>query len=141
MTASSCAKIDQIRITSGKLEELSPAGLRSMNAVIAVGIDNPSMKFRVSGLSGTIYYDGKALAEYSGDPITIERKSSGTHFIPLTATLADGVSILSIMSLGKNFDMSRITLDATAKVKAKGITKKIERKNIPLERLAGAIGL
>ena len=62
LTLSSCAslkKVKDINITSVGVESYSFSGLRSINAVLAIGIDNPTFAFRVTRLNGILKYKGE----------------------------------------------------------------------------------
>ena len=56
------SKIKDIKVTSCGVENYSLKGLRSLDAVLAIGIDNPAMAFTVTGLSGILKYMGEEVA-------------------------------------------------------------------------------
>ena len=56
---SGLSKVKDIKVTSCGLESYSLKGLRSIDAVLAVGIDNPTFAFKVMDVSGTVKYNGE----------------------------------------------------------------------------------
>ena len=62
---SSLRKVKDIKVTSCGLESYSMQGLRSLSAVLALGIDNPAMSFTVTSLDGVIKYNGEDFATYT----------------------------------------------------------------------------
>ena len=55
----SLAKVKEIKVTSCGVESYSMKGLRSLDAVLAIGIDNPAMEFTVNELDGILKYHGE----------------------------------------------------------------------------------
>ena len=99
LIACGCGKFNDIRITSAKLVSLTPSGLRAVDAVMEVGVDNPAMTFTVAYARGTVYYAGKPLMDYSAQPVTVKRRSSEVYEVNARGTLAGGVSVLSILGM------------------------------------------
>ncbi|MGM9738572.1 MAG: hypothetical protein ACI3ZT_09215 [Candidatus Cryptobacteroides sp.] len=139
---SGCGKIGDIRITSARLVQITPSGLRGVKAIVEAGVDNPSMTFTVSDISGTVYYKGARYVDFeAAEPIVVKKKTSGLHTVEVNGRVSDGVSLLSVLSLARNFDMNQASVDIEASVKAKGMKKKISLKQVPLNKLAGKIKL
>lgn len=139
---SGCGKIEDIRITSVRLVQITPSGLRGVKAIVEAGVDNPSMTFTVSDISGTVYYKGARYVDFeAAEPIVVKKKTSELHTVEVDGRVSDGVSLLSVLSLARNFDMNQVSVDIEASVKAKGIKKKISLKQVPLNKLAGKIKL
>ncbi|MGN1231957.1 MAG: LEA type 2 family protein [Candidatus Cryptobacteroides sp.] len=139
MIVCGCGKFNDIRITSAKLVSLTPSGLRAVNAVLEVGVDNPAMAFTVAYARGTVYYAGQPLLDYSAQPVTVKRRSSEVYEVNARGTLADGVSVLYILGLAGNIDLNRITVDIDATLKAGGRKKKISLGNVPVARIKKAV--
>lgn len=131
----SCGKIHEISVNSYDIVSVTPSGFRSVDAVIAVGIHNPAFAFKVSDIHGTVYHNGSALADFEADPVDVHRKSDDVYQITGRARLAKGVSVLSLLSLIQDMNPEDYSLDASAKVKAKGFTKTISRTGVPVSRL------
>ena len=66
-SCSGISKIKDIKVTSCGVESYSLKGLRSIDAVLAIGIDNPAMAFTVTDLSGILKYNGEDVAFYTAD--------------------------------------------------------------------------
>ncbi len=134
---SGLSKVKDIKVTSCGLESYSLKGLRSVDAVLAVGIDNPTFAFKVMDVSGTVKYNGEDFATYTADTVSVEKKCSKVYDLPCSATLSDGVSLKQLMQIAKKGDLEGFTTDVTATVKLKsGAGKTFKFKNIDLNKLA-----
>ena len=134
---SGLSKVKDIKVTSCGLESYSLKGLRSVYAVLAVGIDNPTFAFKVMDVSGTVKYNGEDFATYTSDTVSVEKKCSKVYDLPCSATLSDGVSLKQLMQIAKKGNLEGFTTDVTATVKLKsGAGKTFKFKNIDLNELA-----
>ncbi|MGM9741723.1 MAG: LEA type 2 family protein [Candidatus Cryptobacteroides sp.] len=138
MMAAGCGKMNEIRPTSFKLTEITPRGLRGIKAGALIGVYNPSSTFTLTDISGSIYYKGTRYADFTADPVTVKKKSSGEYDVRVEARLADGVSLLEALSIANNYrkiDKSQVKFDVDARVKAKGMKKKIQLRQVALDRI------
>lgn len=134
---SGLSKVKDIKVTSCGLESYSLKGLRSVDAVLAVGIDNPTFAFKVMDVSGTVKYNGEDFATYTADTVSVEKKCSKVYDLPCSATLSDGVSLKQLMQIAKKGNLEGFTTDVTATVKLRsGAGKTFKFKNIDLNELA-----
>lgn len=134
---SGLSKVKDIKVTSCGLESYSLKGLRSVDAVLAVGIDNPTFAFKVMDVSGTVKYNGEDFATYTADTVSVEKKCSKVYDLPCSATLSDGVSLKQLMQIAKKGSLEGFTTDVTATVKLKsGAGKTFKFRNIDLNELA-----
>ena len=134
---SGLSKVKDIKVTSCGLESYSLKGLRSVDAVLAVGIDNPTFAFKVMDVSGTVKNNGEDFATYTADTVSVEKKCSKVYDLPCSATLSDGVSLKQLMQIAKKGNLEGFTTDVTATVKLKsGAGKTFKFKNIDLNELA-----
>ena len=134
---SGLSKVKDIKVTSCGLESYSLKGLRSVDAVLAVGIDNPTFAFKVMDVSGTVKYNGEDFATYTADTVSVEKKCSKVYDLPCSATLSDGVSLKQLMQIANKGSLEGFTTDVTATVKLKsGAGKTFKFKNIDLNELA-----
>ena len=134
---SGLSKVKDIKVTSCGLGSYSLKGLRSIDAVLAVGIDNPALAFNVTDVSGIVKYNGEDFATYTADSISVEKKCSKVYDLPCTATLSDGVSLMRLMQIAKKGNLEGFTTDVTATVKLKsGAGKTFRFKNIDLNKLS-----
>ena len=133
----SLSKVKDIKITSCAVESYSMKGLRSINAVLALGIDNPAMDFTVTELNGILKYHGEDFAFYSGDTLQVEGKCSKVYDLPCSATLNEGIGLLQAMQIAGKGSLEGFTTDIDAKVKIKkGPRKTIRFKDLDLQKLA-----
>lgn len=138
LIACGCGKFNDIRITSAKLASVTPSGLRAVDAVMEVGVDNPAITFTVVYARGTVYYAGQPLLDYSAQPVTVKGRTSGVYEVNARGTLADGVSVLQVLGIARNIDMDRITVDIYATLKAGGRKKDISLEKVPLAKIREA---
>ena len=88
LLSAGCSKVKDIRLTSFGIESFSPRGLRSADAVLAVGIDNPSFSFTVTDLTGTVKYKGEAMGTFTADTVSVDRKCVKVYDVPCKAVLS-----------------------------------------------------
>lgn len=101
LAAASCSisKVKDIRINSFDVKYITPTSARSLDAVLLVGIHNPAMSIVVSGMEGTIKYGGREIAVVQAGTIPLEKKSDKVYEVPCTASLVDGVSLLTLFPI------------------------------------------
>ena len=101
MAAVSCgvAKVKDIKVNSFDVKYITPTSARSLDAVLLVGIHNPATNIVISGLEGTVKYGGREIAVVQAGTIPLEKKSDKVYEIPCTASLVDGVSLLSLFPI------------------------------------------
>ncbi len=129
-------KVKDIKVTSCGLESYSLKGLRSIDAVLAVGIDNPTFAFKVMNVSGTVKYNGEDFATYTADTISVDKKCSRVYDLPCTATLNDGISLMKLMQIVRKGNLEGFTTDVTATVKLKsGAGTTLRFKDIDLNEM------
>lgn len=130
-----CGNVSDIAVTSCELDSLTPRGFRSVDAVLLVGVHNPAMQMTVEDIEGTLYMDGKSLATYVADPVTVLRHSDDVLSVKCSATLDGKVSLLEFLDAAAKFDPARFTADVHAKVRLrKGVSKSIVKKGVPISK-------
>ena len=109
--ASSCgvSKVKDIKLTSVDFKYITPTSSRSLDAVLLLGIDNPAPAINISALEGTVMYAGKPIATVKAGDVPLQKKSSMVYEVPCTATLVDGVSLLSLLPLMAGGSMQNVT--------------------------------
>ncbi len=133
---SGISRIKDIKVTSCGLESYSLRGLRSVDAVLAIGIDNPSFGFMVTDLSGIVKYNGEDVASYTADSIRIDPRCTKVYDLPCTATLGEGISLLQVMRIAGKGSLEGLTTDVEAKVRLKnGIGKTFTFKDLDLKEM------
>ena len=130
-------KVRDIRVTSCGVESYSMKGLRSVNAVLALGIDNPAMAFRITELNGILKYKGEDFAFYTADTVSVDAKCCKVYDLPCTATLKEGISLLHFMQIAGKGSLEGFTTDVEAKVKLRnGAGKTLRFKDLDLQKMA-----
>ena len=136
---SGCAslkKVKDISITSVGVESYSFSGLRSVKAVLAVGIDNPTFAFKVTELNGILKYKGEDIAFYSADTLSVDKKCVKVYDLPCSATLSEGVNLMKAMQIARNGTLDGFTTDVEAKVKLKsGAGTTLRFKDLDLKKM------
>ena len=107
----SMSKVKDITVTSVDFKYIAPTSSRSLDAVLLIGISNPAGTFSVSDLSGTVKYADRPLVNVEGGEILLEKKSEKVYEYPCSASLVDGVSLLSLLPLLSQGNPDRLTAD------------------------------
>ena len=93
------ARVKDLDVSSVGLKYIVPTSSRSVDAVLLLGIDNPSsLPLKLHNLEGTVRMGSKVLGYVTAGEVEIQKRSDMVYEIPCTATLADGVSILEVVS-------------------------------------------
>lgn len=140
LTFQGCAslkKVKDINITSIGVESYSLSGLRAIDVVLAVGIDNPTFAFKVTGLNGILKYKGEDFAFYSADTLKVDKKCVKVYDLPCSATLSEGVSLMRAMRIAQEGSLKGFTTDVEAKVKLRnGAGTTLKFKDLDLQKMA-----
>ena len=142
--ACSCCNIRNIRVTSCNVASISPNGLRSVDARLRVGVHNPAMTFTVSDIIGYIHDGNGVIANFTGGPVTVLRKTDAVYELPCSLTLDGRMSIFDALGALKTMDMSAYFIDITAVVTtAGGVSKVYKYNDLPLMEILrdGNIGI
>lgn len=130
-------KVKDIKITSVGVESYSFSGLRSINAVLALGIDNPTFAFTVTDLSGVLKYKGEDFATYSADTINVDKKCVKVYDLACSATLSQSVTLMQALQIAKNSSLEGFTTDVEAKVKLRnGAGTTLRFKDLDLQQMS-----
>jgi len=129
-------KAHDIEITSVDVKSISPNGLKSIDGVLLVVVDNPTLAFSIKTIEGTVYKDGNIFATYSGGPISVKRKSNDVYELPCTVNIDPSVSIFNLLKLATSMDFEGFTTDVAAKVVLKsGLAKTLTYKDMKINEL------
>lgn len=110
----SCSKTyKDIELKDVKVEKLKVSSLRSLDATLAVAIDNPAVqRFRAENLTGTVYQKGVKVASFSSaDAIQLEPKSVSENRIKVRLLLENPSAVLSYLADRKKVDLADFTVD------------------------------
>ena len=137
LLAGSIEKVKDIKVTSVGVESYSFSGLRTINAVLALGIDNPTFAFKVTDLNGILKYKGEDFAFFTADTIKVDKKCSKVYDLPCSATLSEGVSLRKALQIAQGNSLEGFTTDLEAKVKLKsGAGTTLKFKDLDLKQMA-----
>lgn len=124
LTVSGCgiAKIRELRVTSVGVKYLVPTSSRSMDAVLLLGLDNPSINFTVEDVRGTVRYYEREMVHFTAGELPVQARSVQVYELPCTAVLADKVSLLDLLAMAARRSMEGMTVDVKLRVKLKNGT-------------------
>jgi len=133
---SGCAnKFKQIKITSAAIESVSPAGLKTFDAVVALGIDNPAPAFNIMNLRADVKKDTLAMIHLSGENIAVAGRREQVYKVPVKAQIDSSVTLLQLAIMARNFKPADYTVDISARAVVGGIGKNLSYTGIPLATL------
>ena len=127
-------KLKEIRATSWSLESVSLRGLRSLQANLALELENPSMKVTLKDIKGVIYYEGEPFINYTMDPLTLAAKCTQIYHCTCILELDQSKSLMDVLTTLPNLSTEKMTTDISARAKVKGISKSFAFKNVPVKR-------
>jgi hypothetical protein len=131
-----CNKFKEIDVTSCEVASLTPKGFRSVDAVLAVGVHNPTVSFTLSDVTGSIRNGELTIATFTGGPVTVAKKCDDVYELPCTLMLEEGLSLFEIINLIKTMNFGGYTIDVSGEVSlANGLKKKLKYTDIPLDSL------
>lgn len=131
-----CQKLKDIKVTSVKVESLQMKGFRGADIVLAVGVDNPSVKVSVSEIEGSLKHSGKVIGRLAMSPFILKARTKDVYRLEAELSIAEGVGLKELMVLANPSSLNECTVDISAKAKAGGSGRRpVEVKNIPLKEL------
>ena len=132
---SSCGgmnKVRNLRFTSFRIVSFSPRGLRSADAVLKIGISNPSDDLIVRDLEGVVRKNGTPLARLTGEDVLINGPKIADYTLPCVLALENGVSVVKLIGIIGEGDFSAYTADVTFRLTSGGTTRKVKIKKLKL---------
>lgn len=114
------AKIKDLSVTSLGVKYLVPTSARSMDAVLLLGLDNPSISFTVQDVSGVVKHYDRELVHFTAGELPVQARSAQVYELPCTAVLADKVSLLDLLAIAARRSMEGMTADVKLRVSLKG---------------------
>lgn len=138
--ASSCAisRIKDIALVSTGVKYVVPTSTRSMDAMLLLEVDNPSVNFNVSDVTGTLRHGDRELAHFVSGQTGIQGKSHQVYELPCTITLADGVSLLDVLVYASRRNaLQGLKMDVNLRATLKnGLHKVLEYPDIDLSQFS-----
>jgi len=122
MAVSGCGvtKIKDLQVTSVGVKYLVPTSSRSMDAVLLLGLDNPSISFTVTDVTGVVKYYDREMVHFTAGELPVQAKSVQVYELPCTALLANDVSLLDMLAIAAKRSMDGMTVDVKLRVSLKG---------------------
>ena len=122
LSVSGCAvtKIREIRITSVGVKYIVPTSSRSLDAVLLLGIDNPSISFTAQDVSGVVKQYGRELGRFTAGQLPIQGKSVQVYELPCTVALSEKVSLLDLLAIAARRSLEGMTVDVKLRVSLRG---------------------
>ncbi len=139
MCLSSCGgikKLEDIEITSAKIEKFSPKGFKAADIGFEIGIDNPGTQVTLSEIFCDVKLSGKVVVKVAVDPVVLQARTEETYSISANMTMQDEASVFDLGKLLLMAASDGLTADLRAKVKIKGgISKNLVYNDLPLKEL------
>ena len=137
----SCGKSFQdIKVTSCDLESLSPRGLSAIDAVVNVGVDNPTVQVTLTNLAAVVKMDGVPCLHVTADDLTLAPKSEQVYSLLLHGALDELFNPLQLLTLLAEPNLDALTLDVSFRGKLRsGLGKDFEYTDIALKDLLSKI--
>ena len=131
-----CKKVKDIRVTSVKLEAISPEGLKGLNVFLAVGIDNPAFQIGLEDIHGTLKHSGKVLGRMTMDPIVVQARSAEIYHVKAFLSIGEDATLRDLIMLTDMEKLMECMIDVSAIPRLRsGLGAPITIKNIPLKKL------
>ena len=92
-------KLQDIRLTSAAIGNISPSGLRGMKLDIVVGVDNPGTEVSFSDISCSLKHSGKVLGKLAVDRSLFMREQRRT----IVCILMSSLEMMSLCLISGNF--------------------------------------
>ncbi|MBQ9660148.1 MAG: hypothetical protein IJV37_02640 [Bacteroidales bacterium] len=130
-------RLQDVRVTSARLVQVTPEGLTSLSALVELGVHNPSVTFEVSALEGLARFKGQDVLTLHSEPFSVAARSDELYSIPLRGRIVDGFNPLQLIRLlGDGLDRDDVTVSLRGRVTLRsGVGKNIELEDIPLRVL------
>ena len=121
MAVSGCgiAKIKDLSVTSVGVKYLVPTSSRSMDAVLLLGLDNPSIDFTVRDVQGVVKFYDREMVHFTAGELPVQARSAQVYELPCTALLADQVSLLDLLAIAAKRSLDGMTADVKLRVQLK----------------------
>lgn len=114
------AKIKDLSVTSVGVKYVVPTSTKSMDAVLLLGLDNPSISFTVQDVKGVIKSYDREMVHFTAGELPVQAKSVQVYEFPCSALLADKVSLLDLLAFAARRSMEGLTADVELRVSLKG---------------------
>lgn len=130
-------RLQDIKVTSARIVSIVPEGLSSINALVEVGVHNPSVALEITDIVGLAHYEDMNILSVTADQLIVEGHTDKLYQIPLKGQIAEGFNPLRLLRLlGNESSLDDVTVSFRGHVALRGgIGKDIEMEEIPLSTL------
>ena len=130
-------KMKDVKITSVGVKYFVPTSMKSGEGILTLGIDNPAMDFTISDVEGVVRRGERPLGYLTAGELNLKARSSETYELPCKATLAEGVSVVEILTLASTKDLEGLAADINLRVTLQnGMGKTLSFNDLDLKNLA-----
>lgn len=125
-----------IRVTDCRLHSVTPTGLRSLDAILVLTVDNPATDLIIRDAQGMIKRNGDNFLKVNASDIFVEGKCVKDYKVPLSGELQGEGGVLSLFSSLNGSAQSEYTVDIVALISLKsGLRHTFEYKDVPMADL------
>lgn len=129
-------KMKDVKITSVGVKYFVPTSMKSGEGVLTLGIENPAMDFTISDVDGVVRKGERPLGYLTAGELNLKAKSSEVYELPCTATLAEGVSVVEILTLASKKDLEGLSADINLRLTLpNGMGKTLTFNDLDLKNL------
>ena len=132
-------KLEEMRVISVNVDNLTPDGMRGIKLDLSVGIDNPGVQVSLSEISCSFQHSGKVLGKVAVDPFTIHARTEEVYSMKANVSLSENTSLFDIGRLMNKAVLEEAVVDFSANVRLKsGVSRKLVYNDIPVKKLLEA---
>ena len=117
LTAAGCSTGEGFNVTSCSVASVTPNGLKSLKAVLKVGIVNPLQNLTITRIDGVINNSGRELATFNTGKIKVARKSDKVYPLTCEGSIGKDVGLMDLLRLASSQDFSGMTVDLKVRVR------------------------
>ncbi|MCR5245620.1 MAG: hypothetical protein K6C31_04815 [Bacteroidales bacterium] len=129
-------KFSEIKLTSVEVESFKLTGMKTFEALVDVGVDNPAPSFDVKRLNAVVRKDTSAIVRLWSENVAVDGRSVKVYRIPVSGAVEPGYTLMDLAVLARNFKPEDYKVDVTARAEiGADIGKDLEFKDIPLSKL------
>ncbi|MCQ2182349.1 MAG: hypothetical protein MJY89_02970 [Bacteroidales bacterium] len=131
----SCSKTKDIKITSFEIVSVTPRGMNGLDALVKIGINNPSVAFELTDLVGTLKLEGVPCLSITADQLIVSGKTVKTYSVPLQGQMSEGFNPFQLLRIinGYSLDFDKLTVDVQGKASLRGgFGKKLEINDLKI---------
>ena len=141
LVCSCCKSFQDIKVTSLDLVELSPRGLSAIDAILEVGVDNPTVQVTLTQMDATVKMDGAPCLHVTADDVTLDPRSQKVYSLIVHGSIDGNFNPFQLLTLlGQPNFLEPMTADVRFRgVLKSGLGKDFEYTDIPLKDLLDKI--